>query len=273
MMSKIAIRGILILVSFLGTWFLLKQVNWVGLVNINDIKENRNIQKLEKELGKLMISEFKSEAESVENPYVIQTIDSLVTRICKPNQIDSETIRVYIFKNPIVNAFALPDRQLVIYTGLIEKAETPEALSGVIAHELAHIERKHVMESLIKELGLGVLLSLISGQSDLSITTEIVQIVSSSAFSREMEKEADLLGVDYLIESQINPQPFAELMKTFGKGEFSALKWIQSHPMSKEREEYIMEKARNAKVSFTEIISPSTWESFKKEISSEDDEF
>lgn len=265
--DKIFIRGFIILASFFGMWFLLQQINWVEIIRIDTFKGNRQIEKIEKELGKLMISQFKSENEEVQNPYIVETVDSLVTRICESNAIDRKTIRVYVLNSHEVNAFALPDRQMVIYTGLIEKTEQPEALSGVIAHEMAHIEKEHVMKSLIREIGLGVLFALISGQSDVSLMADIIQMVSSSAFSREMEKEADLLGVSYLIESQINPKPFANFMRELSQNEFSTLKWISSHPMSKEREKYILESIENKEVEFKKTISVATWEMLKTEIS------
>ncbi len=267
MIDKIFIRGFTIFASFFTMWFLLQQINWVEMFRIDTFKGNKHIEKIEKELGKIMISQFKMENEEVEIPYIVETVDSLVTKICESNAIDRKTLRVYVLNSHEVNAFALPDRQMVVYTGLIEKTQQQEALSGVIAHEMAHIEKEHVMKSLVREIGLGVLFTIISGQSDVSLMTDIIQMVSSSAFSREMEKEADLLGVNYLIKSQINPKPFADFMRELSKDEFSALKWISSHPMSKEREKYILESIENKKVEFKNTISTNTWETLKEEIS------
>ncbi len=266
-MNKIFVRGFIIFIPFFGLWFLLQQINWVEIFRIDTFKGNKHIEKIEKELGKIMISQFKMENEEVEIPYIVETVDSLVTKICESNAIDRKTLRVYVLNSHEVNAFALPDRQMVVYTGLIEKTQQQEALSGVIAHEMAHIEKEHVMKSLVREIGLGVLFTIISGQSDVSLMTDIIQMVSSSAFSREMEKEADLLGVNYLIKSQINPKPFADFMRELSKDEFSALKWISSHPMSKEREKYILESIENKKVEFKNTISTNTWETLKEEIS------
>ncbi|MDO4229589.1 MAG: M48 family metallopeptidase [Capnocytophaga sp.] len=262
MINKIFIRGTIILGLFFGSWFLLQQVNWIRIFDI-DI-ENKNIQRIEKELGKLMISQFKLENEIIENELVTKTVDSIVTKICEANHIDKESLQVYIFNNSEVNAFALPDRQLVIYTGLIDKTEKPEALSGVIAHELAHIEKNHVMKTLVRELGLGVLFSIITGGD--SISGDIIQMVSSSAFSREMEKEADLWGVKYLLKAKIDTAPFTDFIGLFEENDVQALKWVSSHPISKERKEYILNFIENKDVTFEEVISPNTWEALKSEI-------
>lgn len=271
MIDKLFIRGFIILASFFGLWLLLLQVNWVGIFHIEKLQNNKLTERVETELGELMLREFKKESDEVENHYVTETLDSLVTKICQANDISKETLRVYILENDDVNAFALPDRQLVIYTGLISQTESPEALSGVIAHELAHIERRHVIKSLIREMGLSVLFALVSGQSDFSVMGDIIQMVSSSAFSREMEKEADLLGVNYLLNAKIDPKPFADFMRGLSKGEFSALKWISSHPMSKEREKYILKSIEKKKVTFESVIAPETWLLFKDAVSLSDE--
>lgn len=262
MIDKIFIRGIIILGLFFGSWFLLQQVDWVKFFDVN--VENKNIQRIEKELGKLMISQFKLENEVIEDEFITETIDSMVTKICEANKIEKESLRIYIFNSSEVNAFALPDRQLAIYTGLMNKTETPEALSGVIAHELAHIEKNHVMKTLVRDIGISVLFSIITGGD--SVSADIIQKVSSSAFSREMEKEADLLGVKYLLKAKIDTTPFAEFIGLFEEDDVQALKWISSHPMSKDRKEYILNFIENKKITPEEVISSNTWEKFKSEI-------
>ena len=106
---------------------------------------------------------------------------------------------------------ANPSHQLMIYTGLAKKTSTPEALAGVIGHELAHIQKDHVMQSLVREIGLGTLFTIISG-GDFSMVSEIGRMVSSTAFSRNLEKEADLVGLTYIQNAQIDPKPFAEFI-------------------------------------------------------------
>ena len=62
-----------------------------------------------------------------------------------------------------VNAFALPNGHLVIYSGLILNSDNQEQFSGVICHEIAHIRLKHVIKKLIKELGFSVIISMTTG--------------------------------------------------------------------------------------------------------------
>lgn len=269
-MRKIVLRGLLIVGFFFGTWFALQQINWVRFFDLNywHTKTNR-INELEKKLGELVFENFENQYIEIDNPLVISGIDSLKTRICEANSIDMDSLQIYVFESPEVNAFALPDRQLVLYSGLIEKTETPEALCGVIAHELAHIEKGHVMQSLIRELGLSILFTFASGQVDYNVLSQIGQMLSSSAFSRKMEKEADLAGVDYLFNAKINPQPFADFTKQLDEFDLEVLKWISSHPLSKERNNYISQNIKKRKVDFKEVINTNTWKSIKEQLKDE----
>ena len=53
-MEKVIIRGCILLSVFLGSWFLLQQVNWIGFFNINPLLRNEYVNKIEVELGELM---------------------------------------------------------------------------------------------------------------------------------------------------------------------------------------------------------------------------
>ncbi|MDZ7607365.1 MAG: M48 family metallopeptidase [Cyclobacteriaceae bacterium] len=131
--------------------------------------------------------------------------------MCDKNDIDRDKIKVHLLFKDEVNAFALPDGHLVIFSGLILESENPEELSGVIAHELAHIKLNHVMTKLMREVGLSVLLSMASGGGG-DMLRETAKMLSSTAFDRALEKEADIKAVDYLIEANISPEPFATFL-------------------------------------------------------------
>ena len=196
-MEKVIIRGCILLSVFFGGWFLLQQVNWIGIFNINPLLRNEYVNKIEVELGELMYDDFTSKNSVVNNDLAVATIDTIVTKICEANDIDREQLKVYLLESEEVNAFALPNHQLMIYTGLAKKTSTPEALAGVIGHELAHIQKDHVMQSLVREIGLGTLFTIISG-GDFSMISEIVRMVSSTVFSINLENEVDLIGLTFI---------------------------------------------------------------------------
>jgi predicted Zn-dependent protease len=266
-MKKLLIQGLVLILLFLSTWFLLQQVNWMSVFRVEKVTE-----KTEQKLGDLFWDFFKKADKENKNQFIINSIDSLVNRICVSNQMNRKQIQFHILDKDEMNAFALPNGRLVIYSGLILEADNQEELCGVICHEMAHIELNHVMKKLIKEVGLSVLIQMTTGGSGADMIKETAKILSSTAFDRGLEKEADMKAVEYLIKANIDPEPFANFLYKLSDSENGIIKylsWISTHPESKERAEYIIElcKDRASGLTKTEhVLTQETWDRMKENL-------
>lgn len=261
-MSKTLIHGILTVFLFFATWFVLTKIDWVSV-----LKVKKAADKTETKLGELFWESFERSERVNNNPFVVKAVDSMVSKICASNNIDRKHIKVHIIQKDDVNAFALPDGHLVIYTGLISKADKQEELCGVIGHELAHIELNHIMKKLIKEVGLSALISMTTGNNGAEIIKETTKMLSSTAFDRSLEKDADLKAVDYLTKAKINPAPFADFLYKLSDQENEAaqyLIWMSTHPDSKARAEYIVEYCKNKKANYEKVLTPDNWNKLKE---------
>lgn len=264
-MKKTIVQGIVTILVFLGTWCALTQIDWVTLFKIEQATKNT-----EQKLGELFLDVFKASDKEIKNSLVINPVDSIVAHICSANKIDREKIKVYVLDKDEVNAFALPDGHIVIYSGLILNSNNPEALAGVICHEIAHIELNHVMKKLAKEVGFSVLISMTTGTSGTEIIKETAKMLSSSAVDRSLEREADLKAVEYLVKANVNPEPFANFLYELSYPEFTAAKylaWISTHPDSKERANYIVELSRDKARSYEPLLAGATWDKLKMTLS------
>lgn len=206
-MKKIIIQGLIIVALFLSVWFVFAQIDWMSVFKVEKISN-----KTEEKLGSLFWDVIRESEKEITNPFVVNSVDSIVTRICTANDIDRGFIKVHLLENDETNAFALPNGHLVIYSGLMLNSENPEELSGVICHEIAHIQLNHITKKLVKEVGLSALISMTTGNKGSEIIRETAGTLSSLAFDRSMEKEADIKAVDYLIKAKINPEPFANFL-------------------------------------------------------------
>lgn len=263
-MKKIIIQGAITILLFFGSWYALKQIDWVKVFKVQKVTD-----KTEQKLGELFWEVFKKTEEENKNTHVVNSIDSIVTHICKSNKIDRETIKVHLLNKDEINAFALPNGHLIIYSGLINNSDNQEELTGVICHEIAHIELNHVMKKLVKEIGLSVLISMTTGNGGAGIIKETAKMLSSSAFDRNLEKEADIKAVDYLTTAKVNPEPFANFLYKLSDKENEATKyltWISTHPDSKERAEYIIEYSKDKLTDYKPILTYETWEKLKEEL-------
>jgi predicted Zn-dependent protease len=260
-MKKIIIQGAITILLFFGTWYALKQIDWVKVLKVEKVTD-----KTEQKLGDLFWEMFKKTEVENKNVHVVSAIDSIINHICKSNKIDRETIKVHVLNKDEVNAFALPNGHLIIYSGLILNSDNQEELTGVICHEIAHIELNHVMKKLVKEIGLSVLISMTTGNGGAEIIKETAKMLSSSAFDRNLEKEADIKAVDYLTTAKVNPESFANFLYKLSDKENEATKyltWISTHPDSRERAKYIIEYSKNKLTDYKPILSIETWEKMK----------
>jgi len=256
-MKKLFYQAIIIIAVFFATWLLLDQVDWMHLFRVDQASS-----KIEQKLGKQIWELIQQTEDVIEDEEVNEAMDSILTHICTSNNIDQKHIKLHIVRKSEINAFALPDGHLVVYTGLIAAADDETELDGVICHELAHIELNHVMQKLMREIGLTVLVANTSGKGGVGNTIEIVKSLSSNAFDRELEKEADIKAVDYLTNAGINPEGFAEFMFKLSMTEPEAmqyLEWVSTHPETQDRAEYIIEYSDYDLEGDGAVLADTTW--------------
>ncbi len=117
--------------------------------------------------------------------------------------------KITIINSDVINAFAAPGGYLYFYTGLIKYLDNGAQLAGIMAHEVAHTDRRHSTEAMTKQYGFSVLLSILMGKE----ASQLEQILASLAlngtvlaFSRKNENEADQYAVYYTADTKFyNP--------------------------------------------------------------------
>jgi len=261
-MKKIIFQFFVLVALFFGLWFLLSNINWMSAFKIEKLTDDTEIK-----IGKAVWDLYKKTEKENKDEKAVNAIDSIVDKICSKNNINRETIKVHIIIKNDINAFAMPGGHLVVYSGLIKAADNPDELAGVIAHEISHIELDHVMKKLIKEVGLSVLISMTSGNGGGETIKQVSKILSSSAFDRKLEKEADISAVEYLINAKINPEPLAEFLYKLAenkKEESTYEGWLSTHPDSKKRAEYILEYSKGKIINPKPALSESSWKVLKE---------
>ena len=264
--TKPLVQGF-ILIVFLGTiWFLFQLIHW------NKFVPYKKIDVLsEKKIGTVLWEGIKQTEKVSNDAYVKHVLDSLVGNMCRSNGIQQNEIHLHLIEKNEVNAFALPGGHLVVYTGLIRKAENSDQLCGVIAHEIAHIKLKHVIRKLSAEIGVTVLFSLVTSGHDSNIANQVLKHLSTSSFGRGLEKEADLKAIHYMNQSNINPNSLAHFMKIMVKDESelnSTFEWFSSHPASKNRVAYLTASAKKyRRHSFSSPIAKTEWKKIQNRTS------
>ena len=157
-------------------------------------------------------------------------LEALLERVAPGSTKGADPIKVAALDVPAFNAAALPGGYIVVFKPAITETD-PEALACVLAHEVAHVRRRHVTEALLRELGIGALVRLFAG--NVGASTE--QIVALS-YTRQNEAQADADAIEMLRRAGISPRPTAELFRRLAREApgFSA-EFLESHPLSSKR--------------------------------------
>jgi hypothetical protein len=165
-----------------------------------------------------------------------------------------------------INAFALPGGPMFINRGMIEKAHTEGEVAGVMAHELSHVALRHGTAQQTKATPyavgsvLGQIVGGIVGGGWGQVISQGSQFGLGAAFlrySRDYEKQADILGTHIMAAAGYDPRDMANVFKTIEQeGGPGGPQWLSDHPNPGNRYDYIMKEAQALRVGNVERDSP-----------------
>ncbi len=120
------------------------------------------------------------------------------------------TVEVHVIEDAEVNAFAVPGGHIYVYTGMVEAVRNEAELAGVLAHELAHIDRRHSVAAaeVIRDLG------ATGTPAELALSALIG--LAEQPYSSEIEDESDRYAVEGLLAVGYSPARYAELLVRSG---------------------------------------------------------
>ena len=162
-----------------------------------------------------------------------------------------QPIGLVVIKDPQINAFAVPGGLFALNTGLISSARNIDEIAGVMAHEIAHVSQRHFSRSeeafkgqtLLSLAGLlaGVALAAQAGGdagAAVMLGTQAALLDKQLTYSRNQEREADRIGMQYMYAAGYNPQSMADYFETMHRAtshvSFLPDFWL-THPLTTER--------------------------------------
>jgi len=165
------------------------------------------------------------------------------------------SVRIYLLRTPQFNAAMAPNGMLIVWSGLLLRVRNEAELATVLAHEFAHFEKQHSLQSfrdIRAKTDAMTWLGFVPGGT----LAQIGLIGSVFRFNREMEKQADMAALDYLGASGYDAMAAAQIWEQLrGESEAAAKPskpgavkeedndFFSSHPNTKERMEYLQAAA------------------------------
>lgn len=203
-------------------------IPYIGEKSIEIIPES-----YDQELGELAYQEMISEEEIDQNKTKI--LDEFVKELKFSS---SKPLKFTIVKSDEVNAFALPNGDIVIFTGILKKMNSYEELVALIGHEATHVHHRHSMKMLGRKLSGYIFISTILGDANGVVTAigENAHALHSLSYSRHYEEDADNGAFNTLKINKVNPKGMVDLFKTIDNKDDSIIpEFISTHPITKNR--------------------------------------
>ncbi|HEY4650344.1 MAG TPA: M48 family metalloprotease [Pontibacter sp.] len=150
-----------------------------------------------------------------------------------------------------LNAFATPGGHIYVFTGLIKYLNDEDHFAGVLAHEIAHADRRHSVKQLQRQYGISLLLSIALGNNPGALREIAGQLTGTLAglkFSRDAETEADTYSVNYLAGTKHYACDgaagfFIKMNEEAAQG--TPPEFLSTHPNPENRIENIQQQAKN----------------------------
>lgn len=140
-------------------------------------------------------------------------------------------VDLVVFDHEMVNAFAAPGGHVVILRGLLDKAETPEEVAGVLAHELGHVAARDPLRAAMRSAGTAGLFSLVLGDfTGGALIAIMAEHVLNATYSREAETAADAFAHRMLTEADVDISGLADFFDRIDEDDGGLPEYLASHP-------------------------------------------
>jgi len=174
-----------------------------------------------------------------------------------------ETVQPAVLSSEISNAIALPGGRVYLFSALLDKADNPDEIAGVLAHEFGHVARRDNMRHLIREGGSSFLIGLLFG--DVTGSGALIfasRTLINSSYSREAEHDADSFAIGVMHGLGRPVKPMGELLfRVTGKQRDSSISILASHPLTEDR--LARMSAEAAMSPGAPLLSAEQWQALK----------
>ncbi len=202
----------------------------------------------EEKLGDTIYNQLIGGRRLLDDEHIVADLDRITAPLVEVLADTPYTFRFHIVDDAAVNAFAIPGGHVVIHSALILTADSPEEIAGVLAHEIAHVTRKHSLRQVISGGGVFLLLQAFFGDITglLAVIADNGAVLLTRSFSRDYERDADDIGWAHLLDANIDPEGairFFEKLKKIeddmndgvGPDLRKPLAFLSTHPATSER--------------------------------------
>jgi Zn-dependent protease with chaperone function len=168
-------------------------------------------------------------------------------------------IRVGVLSSSVQNAFALPGGRIYLLRGLIEAAQSPDEVAGVLAHEMGHAAHRDGLRAALREGGVALTIGLVAGGAfGAGAIAGAARASLSAAYSREAETQADDFAAQALTRAGRPARALGDILQRIARGEGTTpLDFLRDHPLTDERRARL--ENESAQATGEALLSAGDW--------------
>ena len=217
-------------------------------------------------IGRAYFRNMRQQGQVVEDPLLNEYLQDLGSKLSSKVQDGDFVFNYFFVPQSSINAFAMPGGYIGIHTGLCVAADNESQLASVLAHEISHVTQRHISRQIGDQVpnsiqgGLillgAILIGAMSGNSEVLEAGAMVapSIMSQNQidFTREMEIEADAIGIKTLGISGYDPYAMSDFFEKLSTGSdprnAQSIEFLRTHPTSVNRSAAAKKQARRMTV-------------------------
>ncbi len=196
-------------------------------------------KKEEVRIGQQVAAEVEKAYKLDPDPAVQQRVQTIGQRLVAVAGDKDFKFSFKVLDSEEINAFALPGGPIYVFRGLMDKiGDDEDMLAGVLAHEMAHVNRRHANKQYTEGLWRGIVISLAT-RGSVRDAAEIADALMQLRYSRQHEYEADRLAVEYTYKAGYDPHGILRFLEMLQREEKIGNRWVETnlrtHPFSDRR--------------------------------------
>jgi len=207
--------------------------------------ENKDI-----EIGRKYAPEVEKQmGGKIENESLQRYIDNVgqkIARVCHRPDLEYHFTAL---DHESLNALALPGGYVFITRGMLEKLTTEAQLAGILGHEVTHVIARDSSAAMSREIGIGILLSAAASADapgGVLSAADVTRQILGLHYSRRDEQEADLDGLDYMVQAGYNPHGMIETMQILqNEQKVRPIEFFSTHPNPRNRKDYLTQRIQS----------------------------
>lgn len=206
----------------------------------------------EYKLGQSWLRLYRSRVPESRDELMYDYLNQLIKQLASHSALEDKRLELIVVTNPTLNAFAVPGGIVGVHTGIFLYAGSEQQLAGVLSHELAHLSQRHWVRSMEKqkENAIPTMAGLLAGLALLAVTgsdagvatimaTQAANLESRLRFSRENEAEADRIGMQTMVNADMDPRAIPAMFESMQRSTRFAgerpPEFLLSHPVTEKR--------------------------------------